>query len=88
MSEAGVSLKSCPACGQRFRIELVRVRPEDQRTETYDTMRGTAVWSSSLTGAIYPEATGHGQPATLSVALFRYTYRCRSCRHEWSETHT
>ena len=90
MSDAREFFRHCPACGRRFHIKLVSKRLVDEKRETEEIKQVTmspniGVYSRT---PIAPIIVEQSVPITIDVEDFQYSYKCKHCGHEWSETQT
>ena len=92
MSEAREFFRHCPACGRRFHIKLVEKTLVDERKETVTVRQGIVnpmpTGYSRGSAPTIPVVVEEDLPITISVEDFQYSYKCKHCGHEWSETHT
>jgi DNA-directed RNA polymerase subunit M/transcription elongation factor TFIIS len=95
MSEVRTFFRFCPSCGRRFHIRLVSKKLVSDRKETYMEKRAakSAAIATQLgrqpgivgTSPLYLE---EDVPVTIDVEDFQYSYKCRHCGHEWTESRT
>jgi hypothetical protein len=88
MSEVKEFFRICPACGRRFHIKLVSKKFVDERKEVEHIKRATLSQSPQgyyITG-MSPVVVEETVPLTIDVEDFQYSYKCKHCGHEWSET--
>ncbi len=91
MSEVREFFRHCPACGRRFHIKLVSKKLTDERREVEEVKKGMAGYGGVAAplgyGATSPLVVEEDVPVTVDIKDFQYSYRCKACGHEWSETH-
>ena len=84
--------RHCPGCGRRFHIVLV----DKSEVGDYDTSSAlpTTVLRTGRPITIRPITLSgsrlatmeEGGPMIFDVKEFQYTYRCKHCGHQWTET--
>ena len=90
MSEVRTFFRFCPSCGRRFHIKLIKKEMTDIKRETVDVHGGVPVRmmastaGAAMMGPILVEET---IPVVVDIDEFKYSYKCKHCGHEWSETH-
>jgi DNA-directed RNA polymerase subunit RPC12/RpoP len=82
MSEVEEFVRHCPVCGRRFHIKLVSKNLVDERQEVVPLRQGIM----NLSPRAVPVVLQQDIPITIDVEDFRYSYKCKHCGHEWSET--
>ena len=82
--------RHCPQCGRRFHVILVGKTIVDKREETtiVKTAISTMPAGSARGGMGVPLVVEEDVPTTINVEDFQYSYKCKHCGHEWSETRT
>lgn len=70
----------CPGCGRRFQIVL----EDKSEVEDYDT--ATTTGPIMMIGGRGVALVKEGEPMIFDIKEFRYTYKCKHCGHEWTET--
>jgi predicted RNA-binding Zn-ribbon protein involved in translation (DUF1610 family) len=79
----------CPQCGKRFHIRLVSKKEvsshEETIEETHYWARGT--FSPTGTHSAGPAVLEESIPHTIEIEDFQYSYKCKHCGHEWTESH-
>ena len=90
MSEVAEFFRICPACGRRFHIRLVSKKQVDDEKVTEETSKPTMNANPGRYSMIpiAPIVVDEDVPITVDVEDFQYSYKCKHCGHEWSETHT
>jgi transposase-like protein len=91
MSEVKEFFRHCPACGRRFHIKLVSKKLVGERKEVAEikqAMVNPTPMGYSKTMPAIPLIVEENIPITIDVEDFQYSYRCKHCGHEWSETRT
>lgn len=91
MSEVETFFRFCPSCGRRFHIKLVSKKLVDDRKEVEEIKQammnpvpmGYARSSMPMTPLIVEENI----PITIEIEDFQYSYKCKHCGHEWTESH-
>ena len=89
VSKIETFFRHCPACGRRFEIRLISKRATDTREEAYERKipvpaGGYGSPRSGFTPG--PLIVQEDIPTVVEVTDFNYTYRCRHCGHQWTET--
>ena len=76
----------CPGCGRRFHVKLVdkKLTRLDRKTEKNEQSHTTIKKGMGL-GMPTEMVQGDRGPEMVEVATFQYTYKCKSCGHEWKE---
>lgn len=90
MSEATEFFRICPSCGRGFQILLVSKKLVDDKREVEEVRVGTmnanpGGYTMTHMALIVVQ---ENIPVTVEVEEFQYSYRCKHCGHEWSETRT
>jgi DNA-directed RNA polymerase subunit RPC12/RpoP len=91
MAEVETFFRFCPSCGKRFHIKLVSKKLVGMQKETFDEKRVVAGPGPGSYGArgggmlTNPTIVEENVPVTVDVEDFQYSYRCKSCGHEWTE---
>ena len=81
--------RHCPACGKRFEIRLVskKLVHESKEVERNRSVLPTIDERPRYKGLFYVR----NEPNVTTITVtdeFRYTYKCKACRHQWSEKRT
>ena len=92
MSEVETFFRFCPSCGKRFHIKLVSKKLVGDRKEVEEVKQammspmpmGYSRGSMPTTPVIVEENI----PITIEIEDFQYSYKCKHCGHEWTESHT
>ncbi len=93
MSEIKTFFRFCPVCGRRFHIKLVSKKLVKLERESAEVKRAVpvigagSIGSRGYYGSSIPIIVQEGEPLTIDVEEFQYSYRCKHCGHEWSEKH-
>ncbi len=90
MSEVKTFFRFCPECGRRFHIKLVSKKLTNLERESTEVKRAIPVMGPRYGysyGTPMPIILQVGEPMTIDVEEFQYSYRCKHCGHEWSEKH-
>jgi hypothetical protein len=92
VSEVKTFFRFCPSCGKRFHIKLVGKELVDSKRETFNQkefVRGgnTNPMTYGYRGGMGPLVVEEDIPVTVDIEDFRYSYKCKHCGHEWTETH-
>ncbi len=88
MSEIRTFFRFCPACGRRFHIKLVSKKLVDLRRESVEVKRAVPLIGPRSPGyfaSSMPIIVQQGEPVTIDVEEFQYSFKCKHCGHEWSE---
>jgi len=89
VSEIKTFFRFCPACGKRFHIKLVSKRLVNVDRQSVDQRQADSREGHLSIGSAgsYPSPFTllEGEPITIDVEMFQYSYRCGHCGHEWSE---
>jgi len=94
LPEIKAFFRFCPQCGKRFHIRLVSKSLVDEHEEIFEQKRFTPVGPplyGSLRGAgmvMNPVVVEENVPVIIDIKDFTYSYRCKSCGHEWAENRT
>ena len=92
MSEVREFFRICPSCGKRFHIRLVNRKVVGLRKETEEVMQAFPAPGGGMRSAVgfplEPLIVEENVPVTIDIEEFNYSYHCKHCGHEWSETHT
>jgi transposase-like protein len=89
MSEVETLFRFCPSCGKRFHVRLVSKKLIDAKEETLEAKqvaRGGNANPMTYIRGTYPIVLEENVPVTIIVEDFQYSYKCKHCGHEWTET--
>ena len=73
--------RRCPSCGRRFEIRLVKKKLISSQQIESNVEQYTPATISP------PTVLESEVPIVVEVDDFGYTYKCKHCRHQWSEEH-
>jgi DNA-directed RNA polymerase subunit M/transcription elongation factor TFIIS len=85
MSEVRAFFRHCPACGRRFEIRVVKkdTLKDDLHGSEIPRSDNATMEVESLVPVLLGESN---EPVTVEEKEFSYSYICKHCGHQWTET--
>ena len=77
--------RHCPGCGRKFHIKLADKKLVHLDRESIPESQGP-LRITQVRGVPVLLAQRNSGPIIVDVEEFQYSYKCKHCGHEWSET--
>lgn len=76
----------CPSCRRRFHVKLVN-KQQRMRLGTEMAKTPATLYRHGGPKNLYSLLPIEGEPVSINIDQFQYTYHCSQCGHEWTEKH-